>query len=398
MKFSHIADSHLGAWRQPELQELNKQSFTQAINTSIEEQVDFILFAGDLFDSAFPSIETLKFTFSEFKKLKDANIKSYIIAGSHDYSVSGKTFLDVLEKAGFCEICKYIEEENQTILNPIINKECHIYGYPGKKSGLEVDSLRKIKINEPYANNFRILMLHTTIKEVANNLPIDSIPLDQLPQADYYALGHIHVDFNQEINGKPVVYGGPTFPNNTKELEELKQGIFYIVEVAGYTKVTKKEIKIKQVEVIKIEIEDTINANEKIIKELKSRNLQDKIVLLKLFGIIKQGKISDIRFQEIQEYLEKIPVYSFLKNTSKLEIEKQDLQIKFETDQDKENIEELLKENYKKENPSELNKLIQPLIESLSLEKQEDEKSATFESRLLLGLGKILEVNFDGDV
>ena len=30
-----------------------------------------------------------------------------MIAGSHDYSVSGKTFLDVLEKGGFCEICKY---------------------------------------------------------------------------------------------------------------------------------------------------------------------------------------------------------------------------------------------------------------------------------------------------
>src|SRR3989344_5345087 len=112
MKFAHIADSHLGGWRQPELQKLNLESFKKAIDISIEEQVEFILFAGDLFDSPFPSIEVLRDTFAEFKKLKDAGIKAYIIAGSHDYSVSGKTFLDVLEKAGFCEISKFEENEN----------------------------------------------------------------------------------------------------------------------------------------------------------------------------------------------------------------------------------------------------------------------------------------------
>jgi DNA repair protein SbcD/Mre11 len=397
MKFSHIADSHLGGWRQPELQELNKLSFTEAIKISIQEEVEFILFAGDLFDSAFPSIETLKFAFSEFKKIKEAGIKAYIIAGSHDYSVSGKTFLDVIEKAGFCEICKYEEDEEKIILNPIQNPSCYIYGYPGKKSGLEVEALKKIKIKEDYSEKFRILMLHTTIKEVTENLPIDSIPLEQLPKADYYALGHIHVDFHEERDSKPAVYGGPTFPNNFKELEELKYGRFFIIEAEGYTKVTKKEIKLKEIEIIKIEIEDAIKATEKIIQELEKRDLKDKIVLLRIFGILKQGKHSDIKFQEIQEYLEKIPVYSFLKNTSKLEVEKKDLEIKFESSE-MENVEEALVKNYEKENPSELNKLIFPLMESLGLEKQEDEKSLTFESRLVSGLSKVIGIDLSEEI
>ncbi len=397
MKFSHIADSHLGGWRQPELQKLNEQSFTKAIEISIEERVEFILFVGDLFDSAFPSIDTLKFAFSEFKKIKEAGIKAYVIAGSHDYCVSGKTFLDVLEKAGFCEICKFEEKENQIILHPIKEKSTYIYGYPGKKSGLEVEALKKIKINEPYSDKFRILMLHTTIKEVAQNLPIDSISLEELPIADYYALGHIHIDFNKEFNNKPVIYGGPTFPNNFKELEELKQGFFYIIDAAGYTKITKKEIKIKEVELIEIEIEDAIKATEKIISELEKRNLNDKIVLLKLYGILKQGKQSDINFEEIQEYLEKIPVYSFLKNTSKLEIEKQEFGIKFESNE-MEEVENSLIKDYEKNNPSELNKLIFPLIDFLGLEKQEDEKSTTFESRLLSGLSKVLDINLMDDL
>jgi DNA repair exonuclease SbcCD nuclease subunit len=393
MKFAHIADSHLGGWRQPELQELNTESFRKAIDTCIEEEVEFIIFAGDLFDSAFPPIEILKESFSEFRKLKEAGIKSYVIAGSHDYSVSGKTFLDVLEKAGFCEILKYEEdkENEQIILKPTAHKSYRLYGFPGKKSGMEVQSLQRIRINEPYENSFRILVLHTTITEVAEDLPIDTIGLAELPKADYYALGHIHIDYEKEVDGKPVIYGGPTFPNNFKELEELKHGSFYIVDVEGYTKITKKDIKLKDVEVIKIELEDALKGTETILANLEKRDLKDKIVLLKVFGILEQGKVSDIKFHEIQEFVEKKGAYTFLKNTSKLEIEKQDMTIQLQ-DNEMEKIEETLVKEYEKDHSSKFNRLIFPLMESLCIEKQEGEKNSIFEGRLFAELNKILDI------
>lgn len=394
MKFSHIADSHLGGWRQPELQSLNLESFKKAIDISITEKVDFVLFSGDLFDSPFPAIDILKETFSVFRKLKDAGIKAYIIAGSHDYSVSGKTFLDVLEKAGFCDICKFNEDPltGEITLIPSINASCFIYGYPGKKSGLEVQSLNKIKINEPYQDHFRILMLHTTVKEATEDLPIDSISLKDLPKADYYALGHIHIDFEQYVDGRPAIYGGPTFPNNFKELEELRYGRFYIVDVGGYTKVSKREIMLRDVELIEIEIDDALKGTEKILSELAKKDIKDKIVLLKVSGNLVQGKVSDIRFQEIEEYLKKCNVYCFLKNTTKLENEKKEFQVNYQG-HEKEKVEEVLIKKYNKENPSKYNEYIFPLLEALSLEKQEDEKSAVFESRLYSEINKILGLN-----
>ncbi|VVB78147.1 DNA double-strand break repair protein Mre11 [uncultured archaeon] len=349
VKFAHIADSHLGGWRQPELQCLNTESFRRAIQTCIEEKVNFILFTGDLFDSSFPPIEILKDTFTEFRRLKEAGIKCFVIAGSHDYSVSGKTFLDVLEKAGFCEICKYEDEKDKIVLKPSIYESYHIYGYPGKKSGLEVQDLKKLHIAEPYSNYFRILMLHTTVTEAAQGLPIDSISLNDLPKADYYALGHIHIDFEKEINGKPAIYGGPTFPNNFKELEELKFGSFYIINVEGYTKITKKEIKLRDVEFIEVEVLNALKGTEKILSELEKRDLKDKIILLKVFGLLKEGKVSDIKFQEIENYLVKAGSYSFLKNTSKLEVERQELQIQLQS-HEMEKIEEVLIKKYEKEN------------------------------------------------
>jgi len=391
MKFAHITDCHLGGWRQPEIQQLNFDSFKQAIDISIEENVDFILFTGDLFDSAFPPIEVLKDTFAEFKKLKDAKIKSFVIAGSHDYSVSGKTFLDVLEKAGFCEIPRYEETTNEIILKPSKYQTYNIYGYPGKKSGLEISSLKKIKILEPYSSNFRILMLHTTLTEVIDNIPIESISLSELPKADYYALGHVHTDFEHEHNGKPVIYGGPTFPNNFKELEELKHGCFYVIEVNGITKVTKKEIKLKQPILIEIEISDALTATQTIISEIKKHNINDKIVLLRVFGQIIKGKTSDINFQEIQKHIENSKAYSFIKNTSKLETAKQEMHIELRQ-KEKDQIEEILIKKFKNENPSEYNKLIFTLMSTLSLEKQEGENNLVFEKRLFSELNKVLGV------
>lgn len=394
MKFAHLSDCHLGGWRQPELQELNLESFRIAIKTCIEEKVDFVLFSGDLFDSAFPPIEILKETFSEFRKLKEQGIKCYVIAGSHDYSVSGKTFLDVLEKAGFCEICEYEEKGEpvtEIILKPCIHKSYHIYGYPGKKSGLEIPDLRKVKINEPYQDNFRILMLHTTIDEVKGDLPIDSINLTKMPPADYYALGHIHIDFEKEINGKPAIYSGPLFPNNFKELEELKHGSFYIIDVEGYTKITKKEVKLKEIESVNIEITDAITGTAKILSELEKRDLKDKILLLRIYGELEKGKTSDIKFSEIEEYLKKQQVYSFLKNTSKLEMQKQEFQSQIQPSE-MGKVEETLVQKYKQENPSDFNKLIFELMDSLNLEKQEGEKTTIFEQRLFLGLSKLLKI------
>jgi len=318
-----------------------------------------------------------------------------VIAGSHDFSVSGKTFLDVIEKAGFCEICKYDENEDQVILKPIKHQSFMIYGYPGKKSGLEIPSLKKLKINEDYKDGFRILMLHTTIKDVVGNLPMDSIELSELPKADYYCLGHIHIDFEHEHEGKPVIYGGPTFPNNFKELQDLKGGCFYIIDVEGFTKVTKKEIKKKEIEYIEMEIEDTLTATQKIIQHLDTLKLTDKIVLLKIKGIVKKGKNSDINFQEIEIYLQSKQIYSFLKNTSKLEQEKtEELTINLES-KEVEKVEEILIKKYDKENPSEFNHLIFQLMDSLNLEKQEAETNITFEKRLLESLGKVLSIDVE---
>ena len=252
VKFAHIADAHLGGWKQEPMQDLNFESFKKAVDICINSKLDFVLFAGDLFDSAYPSIEILKETFAQFKKLKDAKLPCFMVAGSHDYSVSGKTFLDVLEKAGFCTNVFNAEERDELIfLNPHIHKNIAIYGYPGKKSGLEVQDLRKVKLNDA-PGMFKIFMLHTTLDKVAQDLPIDYLESEKLPKVDYYAMGHIHVLYNE----KGFVYPGPLFPNNFKELEDLKQGSFVIVDTDSVNQFQFIKILTKEVETLELEFDE----------------------------------------------------------------------------------------------------------------------------------------------
>jgi len=224
MKFAHIGDCHLGGWRQPELRALNFMYFQYAVNKCISEKVDFILITGDLFDSAYPPIDSLKESFNEFRRLKEANIPVFLIAGSHDYSASGKTFLDVLETSGFCKTVSIYEEKNDLIyLQPTIHKSVAIYGYSGRKSGMEVEDISKIKLQDA-PGLFKILMLHTAIRDAVGTLPIPAVDEKLLPKVDYLALSHLHIFYNKENRA----YSGPIFPNNISELEELQAGSFCI--------------------------------------------------------------------------------------------------------------------------------------------------------------------------
>jgi hypothetical protein len=413
VKFAHMADVHLGGWKQKPLQDLNFQSFRKSIDICIKKKLDFVLIAGDLFDSAYPPIEILKETFKEFRQLKEAKIPCFIIAGSHDYSVSGKTFLDVLENAGFCKNVANFEEgspesslgegssespalagsralpgvslgekDEKIILNPTLYGGVAIYGYPGKKSGLEIQDLRKVKLNDS-PGMFKILMLHTTIDKAKGTLPIDSIETDLLPKVDYYALGHLHIDFKY----KNFIYPSPIFPNNFQELEDLKSGSFCIIDTEqGNTE--KIDLKIKDVVSINIELNDALTATELIISEIDKQEIEDKIVLLRIKGEMERGNNSDIKFLKIEEFVKSKNAYFMLRNTHDLKTKEVEMDIEVK---DIENVEEETVKIYSDKNPSDFNALIPQLINSLSIEKQEGETIDSFNNRLIEEAKKILK-------
>lgn len=93
--FIHAADLHLdspfhGISRLPEevYRRIKNSTFKSAENVfklAIDEEADFILLAGDLFDEANRSLKAQMFLRKQFLKLKENNIQVYVIFGNHDH-------------------------------------------------------------------------------------------------------------------------------------------------------------------------------------------------------------------------------------------------------------------------------------------------------------------------
>ena len=228
-------------------------------------------------------------------------------------------------------------------------------------------------------------MLHTTMDKVRGVLPIECAEVDKLPEANYYALGHIHIDFRY----KNLVYPGPVFPNNFGELETLENGSFYIVDTDLGNPFEKIDIKVKEIVSLDVEAKNAILTNEEILKELGKKNLKDKIVLLRVSGDLDNQKISDIHFEKIENFCFENGAYFFLKNTHDLKTSEVKLDIEIKN---KDNLEEEGIMKYSSENPSEFNKFIPQLINILSIEKQEGETIDSFNTRILGESRKVLDI------
>ena len=99
-RFVHAADIHLDsplrsfALRDEELAELiggaMRQAFVRIIDLCLDEQVDALLLAGDLYDGDQTSMKTARFLAEQLRRLDGAGIRTFIVRGNHD-ALSGIT-------------------------------------------------------------------------------------------------------------------------------------------------------------------------------------------------------------------------------------------------------------------------------------------------------------------
>lgn len=99
-KFAHIADCHIGAWHDPHLRSINDKCFETAIDACIENKVDFVVISGDIFDVGMPEMTSVRSAVRKLRQLADNDISAYVVYGSHDYSPTTVSVVDVITSAG----------------------------------------------------------------------------------------------------------------------------------------------------------------------------------------------------------------------------------------------------------------------------------------------------------
>ena len=242
MKFAHLADTHLG-YRQYGLFEREKdfyEVFEKVIDKIIEENVDFVIHSGDLFETATPSPMALLTFQKGLLKLKGAGIPMYAIAGNHDVVMRKGSIPPqvIFKKMGL----KVISNINPTYMHGDVFIAGLPY-YPASHGKILRSKLAELSEKATHHEK-SILVLHQGIDKYFGynyELEIGEIP----DNFNYYALGHIHKYINDKFGNGRLVYPGSGEIWKTSEIEEcMKNGKgFVVVEMDG-SKTTVKRVKV----------------------------------------------------------------------------------------------------------------------------------------------------------
>ena len=290
IKFIHTADLHLGSNLHlkfdQDIDYKNKfgnpvlDSLKKITKTAIEENVDFLIIAGDLFDSDERSVNALKFFNYEAEKLKKENIPIYLIAGNHD------PLNDFHQIFSLNSNVKIFDSENHETkeYKDENGLKARLIGqsYRGNSDSRKMYS----SFNPPDKGVFNIALLHTQLDPNNNNyVPVSKDDLKEKRKIDYWALGHIHQ--NKIISDEKPVITYPGIPQGRDFGEKGKKG-FYLVELNKNSKA--KLDFIYSSKYIWKEVNITIDEN----KEVKTIDEIIDYLLIKMKDIFNQDNFKYI--------------------------------------------------------------------------------------------------------
>ena len=295
MKFSHISDTHLGLiqYGLEEREQDVYDSFNQAIDISIQDKVDFIIFAGDIFHTPNPSGTAILQMANALKRLKENEIESFFVLGEHDISRVRSTPIPYVYHN--LEFSKYVGRGE-----PVYYKDIMIVGFDkirkNEMTGLEEKFLRVESLADKHKGH-KILVLHQGITEV-NKFAGEVNSTDLPKNFTYYAMGHLHDKFLKQyehLKG-PLVYSGSI--DMTSNQGDVEKG-FFEVDISGTdakSEWKKLDTRLQILEKMEFEkIDSQIQElNEKILKLEKRPIIKIKIKGDNLERDVIESKFTDL--------------------------------------------------------------------------------------------------------
>ena len=229
MKLLHTSDWHLGRMEGNErsLGEDQRYAMEEIGRIAVEEKVDGILLAGDIFDRSIASTDAIR----EFDAIArhfcvELGIPIYAIAGNHDGAERVAQHSYLLQKAGLhiigslTEEPAVIREEGADIfLLPWITTDKVWSVFPSDAEDIRTmtDAYRVVldRIRKEFREGVRhILVAHAFIEKAETSESeratevvgfASSVPADVFDGFDYVALGHLH---GYQRPGEHVYYSG----------------------------------------------------------------------------------------------------------------------------------------------------------------------------------------------
>ena len=195
MKFIHCADIHLdtplqGLAEYPgaplaEIRNATRRAFEKVLDAALAEKIDFLVIAGDLYDTGLKSFESALYFNAQMNRLKSAGIDVYLIHGNHD--AASKLIKQVRPPDN---VHVFRAGEPQTFRIP----ELHVALHGQSFSAPEITDDLALQYPAPAPGFFNIGVLHTNLSGISEHANYAPCSLDTLKNKgyQYWALGHVH--------------------------------------------------------------------------------------------------------------------------------------------------------------------------------------------------------------
>ncbi|KPG70321.1 metallophosphoesterase family protein [Enterococcus sp. RIT-PI-f] len=218
MRFLHSADLHidrsfeglhlLSEKVKAQLPAINQKVLHHLTNVALTEEVDFVLFAGDTFHQARPSLKVQHDFFTEINRLATAEIPVYMLFGNHDYYDPQRYWFSFPENVHLFE-----SETVKTIEGVTKHGESYaISGFSYQHPWIEMDKVPTFPARK--AVDYHIGMYHGD--QAGTRYAPFSVSEMKHKGYDYWALGHIHVP-KILSEQPPIIYPGTPQGKTKKE-------------------------------------------------------------------------------------------------------------------------------------------------------------------------------------
>ena len=213
-RFLHFSDCHLGYQQYGSKVRFTDftRAFLDVINRAIEERVDFVILAGDLFQKRAIDALTLNNAMRGLEKLARAHIPCIAVEGNHElaYYKEAIGWLRFLAERDLLILLNPIFSEGTAELRPYERRQgaywdpipgLRVYGlrYQGSSTATAIESMAGVLAAQPRDGvEYTVFVAHTGVEGV---LPGQSGGLSHAqlaplrPHVDYLALGHVHKPF-----------------------------------------------------------------------------------------------------------------------------------------------------------------------------------------------------------
>ncbi len=283
LKILHTADIHLGAKfsglgnKGASQREQLRATFKNVIATAINERVNIVLIAGDLFDANQQPQGNIDLVIEQFNLLGSNNIPVCLIPGTHD-SLDFSSIYRKFDFEGKCSNLKIFADEDISCKEyPCL--DLTVYGKPNLSNRSYISPLKGLKPST--STKFHIAMAHGSFyipEKIAEDDHVFRLEEVKASGMDYLALGHWHRVYSCSEK-PPAWYSGP--PEWIPDQRERGAVLLVSLSDSSEVKVEPKMLGLRDYDEVEIdmgEIQDLAKLKMRI-SEGANQNLIRKAIL-----------------------------------------------------------------------------------------------------------------------